>query len=51
MQQRLGRYAADVQAGAAKGRALFDHGHLEAELCRLDGADIAAGPEPMMMTS
>ncbi|EGE56106.1 hypothetical protein RHECNPAF_750070 [Rhizobium etli CNPAF512] len=42
MQQRLRRNAADVQAGAAIGGALFDNGDLEAELGCLDGADIAA---------
>ena len=43
MQQRLGRNAADIEAGAAEGRALLDHGDLQAELRRADGADIAAG--------
>ncbi|MNF02806.1 hypothetical protein D3C80_2020110 [compost metagenome] len=40
MQQRLGRNAADVQAGAAVGRALFNNGNLQAELGRLDRANI-----------
>ena len=43
VQQRLRRDAADIEAGAAMGLALLDHGHLEAELRRPDGADIAAG--------
>ena len=43
MQQRLGGDAADVEAGAAEGGALLDHGHLQAELRRPDGAHIAAG--------
>ena len=43
MQQRLGRDAADVEAGAAKRLALLDDGHLEPELRGPDGADIAAG--------
>src|SRR5262249_25589048 len=33
----------DVEAGAAEGLVLLDHGHLHAELRRADGADIAAG--------
>ena len=37
VQQRLGRDAADVQAGAAEGRHLLDDRHLEAELGGLDG--------------
>ena len=43
VQQRLGRDAADVEAGAAEGGALLDHGHLQAQLGRADGAHIAAG--------
>ena len=43
VQQRLRRNAADVEAGAAVGRALLDHRDLQAELRRADGADIAAG--------
>ncbi|MNV23794.1 hypothetical protein D3C71_1148300 [compost metagenome] len=43
VQQRLRRDAADIEAGAAIGRALFDDGDLEAELCRLDRANITAG--------
>ncbi len=42
LQQRLGRDAADIEAGAAERAAHFDAGGLEAELRRLDGADIAA---------
>ena len=34
LQQRLGRDAADIEAGAAEGRALLDHRHLDAELGR-----------------
>ena len=44
MQQRLGRDAADIEAGAAVGGALLDHGDLHAELRRADGGDIAARP-------
>ncbi len=43
MQQRLRGNAADVEAGAAEGLALFDDGDLQAELRGADGADIAAG--------
>src|SRR5262249_45960095 len=43
VQQRLGGNATDVEAGAAEGLVLFDYGNLHAELCRADGADIAAG--------
>ena len=43
VEQRLGGDAADIEAGAAKGRHLLDDRHLEAELGGLDGADIAAG--------
>ena len=43
VQQRLRRDAADVEAGAAEGRALLDHGGFQAELRRANGADIAAG--------
>ena len=43
MEQRLRRDAADIEAGAAVGRALLDYRHLHAELRRADGADIAAG--------
>ena len=43
VQQRLGRDAADIEAGAAIGRALFDDSDLQAELCRLDRANITAG--------
>ena len=43
MQQSLGGNAANVQAGAAIGGALFDHSDLETELCSLDGANITAG--------
>jgi len=43
MQQRLGRNAADVQAGAAQGAALFNAGDLQAQLSSADGGDITAG--------
>ena len=43
VQQRLGGNATDVEAGAAEGLVLLDYGNLHAELCRADGADIAAG--------
>ena len=43
MQQGLRRNAADIEAGAAMGGALFDDRDFEAELGRADGADIAAG--------
>ena len=43
VQQRLRRDAADIEAGAAEGRALFNDGGLQAQLGRADGADIAAG--------
>ena len=42
LQQRLGRDAADIEAGAAEGRALLDHGHLHAELGGADRRHIAA---------
>ena len=44
LQQRLGRDAADIEAGAAEGRALLDHGHLHAELGGADRRHIAARP-------
>ena len=43
LQQRLGRDAADIQAGAAERGALLHAGDLHAELRRADGAHIAAG--------
>ncbi len=43
MQQRLRGNASDIEAGAAEGLVLLHHRHLHAELCRADGADIAAG--------
>ncbi len=43
VQHRLRRDAADVEAGAAEGGVLFDHGGFQAELRRANGADIAAG--------
>ena len=43
VQQRLGRNAAYIQAGAAQRAALFNAGHLQAELRRANGRDIAAG--------
>ena len=42
MQQCLGGNATDIEAGAAKCIALFDHRSLQAELCSLDCTDIAA---------
>ena len=42
LQQRLGRDAADIEAGAAEGRALLDHRHLHAELGGADRRHIAA---------
>ncbi len=44
VEQRLGRDAADVEAGAAERLALLDDGDFHAELRRADRADIAAGP-------
>jgi hypothetical protein len=43
VQERLRGNAADVQAGAAMGLALLDHGGPEAELGGPDGAHIAPG--------
>ena len=43
MEQRLGRDAPDVEAGAAQRFTALDHGGLEPELRAADGADIAAG--------
>ena len=43
IQQRLGRDAADVQAGATQRVATFDAGGLKAKLGTANGADIAAG--------
>ncbi len=43
MQKRLGGNAADIEAGAAMGSALFHHGHVHAELGGADGAHIASG--------
>ncbi len=43
VQQRLGGNAADIEAGAAIGRALFDDSDIEAQLRRLDRANITAG--------
>ena len=43
VQERLGRDAPDVQAGASEGAATLDARHLEAELSALDGGDVAAG--------
>jgi hypothetical protein len=42
MQQRLGGNAADVEAGTAEGRALFNNRNLETELSCLDRSDVAA---------
>ena len=43
MQERLGRDASNVEAGATEGAALLDASGLETELSRLDGSDVAAG--------
>ena len=43
VQQSLRRDAADVEAGAAEGRALLDHRGFQAQLRGANGADIAAG--------
>ena len=43
LQQCLRRNAADVEAGAAQGRALLDDGDFQAELGRADRGDVAAG--------
>ena len=42
MQQRLGRNAADIQAGAAEDAALVDTGRLQAQLAQPDGGVVAA---------
>ena len=44
LEQRLGRDAADIEAGAAQGPALLGDGHAHAELGAADRTDIAAGP-------
>src|SRR5271168_3318433 len=44
VQQRLGRDASDIEAGAAERGAALDTRHFHAELGGADGADIAAGP-------
>ena len=44
VQQRLGRDAADIEAGAAERAALLDAGDLEPELGRLDRGHVAAWP-------
>ncbi len=46
VEQGLGGNAADVETGAAQGRAAIDAGDPQAELRRPDGADIAAGAAP-----
>ena len=43
VQQRLGGHAADIEAGAAQGDALFDNGRLQAELTGADRRVVAAG--------
>ena len=43
VEERLGRNAADVEAGSAERLHLLDHGDLHAELGRANGADVAAG--------
>src|SRR5581483_161496 len=42
VQERFRRHAPDIEARAAEGRILFDHGNLHAELGRADRADIPA---------
>ena len=44
LEQRLGRNAAPVQAGAAEHRRALDHGGLQAELRGADRGDVAARP-------
>ena len=44
VQHGLGGDAADVEARASVRGALLHHGHLEPELRRANGADVAAGP-------
>ena len=44
VQQRLGRDAADVQAGAAQGRAALDTGHRQTQLTGPDGRIVPARP-------
>jgi len=44
LEQRLGRDAAPVQAGAAEDGRAFDHGRLEADLRGADGGHVAARP-------
>src|SRR5262249_50285861 len=46
VEQRLGRDAADVEAGAAGSPALVDAGDLHAELRRPDGTDVPPRPRP-----
>ncbi|MCY1187889.1 hypothetical protein D9M73_289270 [compost metagenome] len=43
MQQRLGRHASDVQAGAAEGRAAFDASGFQAQLAGADCCVVTAG--------
>ncbi len=43
MQERLGRHAPDVEAGAAIRGPLLDHGHLHAELRGADSAHVSPG--------
>ena len=43
VQQRLGRDAADVEAGAAESGRALDAGRAQPELSRADGGDVAAG--------
>ena len=43
MQHRLGRNAADIEAGAAEGGVFLDDGGFQPELRGTNGADIAAG--------
>src|SRR6185295_13705477 len=44
VEERLGRDATAVEAGAAELRVLFDHGDLEPQLTGADPGDIAARP-------
>ncbi len=43
MKKRLGRNAANIQAGATEGLALFHHRNLKAKLGSLDRGHITAG--------
>jgi len=43
VQQRLGRHAADIQAGATEGFAALHAGNFQAQLARANGRVVAAG--------